>query len=428
VSPQPSAPNTSPPTIRPTFDVPIYSDARFRQQFTVGNGRIFNPTEVSIFETLYQSYTKNFALAGDSSQLEDEITTTCVVDNQEGLVERRFLRFTFEKGRIVRRRLQGDFVQAINMDFTMAYESVYHNVSSYPILFQNWINQNLVTVTTQMQLLQLNVTEAQTASRLIVRTPAPSSSMFPSAAPTDTPTITSYPSDFPTIAPSALPTFPPTDGSSDNAGVVIGISLLIGCSIIGIGLFIYFRKRRRRKELEEARDKAKQENEGAPPEGGWNGNDANLDPNYEGEELPENNYNSVFRKYADGRQGPEGVLSPSESLVSNQSLLSAGNSMAGDSGDEADTTQIFADEFDQYKDQNLEKMRAEIEGNLEGCDGMMSQAVARALIDEDDLNFGTTDYLWGGTEFVTGPEIEASALGDMMDWLKRHDQASVEEK
>jgi hypothetical protein len=59
---------------------------------------------------------------------------------------------------------------------------------------------------------------------------------------------------------------------------------------------------------------------------------------------------------------------------------------------------------------------------------MMSQAVARALIDEDDLNFGTTDYLWGGTEFVTGPEIEASALGDMMDWLKRHDQASVEEK
>ena len=330
----------------------------------------------------------------------------------------------------MKRRLQGDFVQSIQMDFTMAYESAYHNVSSYPILFQNWINQNLDVVTSQMQLLQLNVTEAQAASRLIVRTPAPSSSFAPSEPPTNYPTITRYPSEFPTFAPVDPPTFPPSTGTSDNAGVVIGISLLIGCSIIGIGLFIYFRKRRRRKELE-ARDKAKQEYDGAPPEaGGWNnGTDANLDPNYEGEESPENNYSTAFRKYEDGSgRGPEGVLSPSESLVSNQSLLSAGNSMAGDSGDEADTTQIFADEFDQYKDQNLEKMRADIEGNLEGCDGMMSQAVARALIDEDDLNFGSTDYLWGGHEFVTGPEIEASALGDVMDWLKRNDQASVEEK
>ena len=101
--------------------------------------------------------------------------------------------------------------------------------------------------------------------------------------------------------------------------------------------------------------------------------------------------------------------------------------MGEDSKDEADTTQIFADEFDQYKDQNLEKMRADIEGNLEGCDGMMSQAVARALIDEDDVTV-VPGVLWGGDENVTGPEIEASALGIIMDWLKRNDKASAREK
>ena len=101
--------------------------------------------------------------------------------------------------------------------------------------------------------------------------------------------------------------------------------------------------------------------------------------------------------------------------------------MGGHSKDEADTTQIFADEFDQYKDQNLEKMRTDVEGNLEGCDGMMSQAVARALIEEDDITT-VSDVLWGGKDNVTGPEIEASALGIIMDWLKRNDKATAREK
>ena len=60
--------------------------------------------------------------------------------------------------------------------------------------------------------------------------------------------------------------------------------------------------------------------------------------------------------------------------------------MGGDSGDEADTTQNLQDEFDQYKDQNLEKMRAEVEGNLSGFDGMMSQALTKALMDDDEVH------------------------------------------
>jgi len=412
------------PTEQPTFKIPSVQDARFRQKFLVGNGRTFNDNEISIFETLYQSYTKNFAPIPDSAGTDLKISTECIVEQQEGLVEGRFLRNK------VRRRLQTEFIQAVNMDYEMRYESAYYNVSSYPILFQNWINQNLVTVTEQMRLLQLNVTEAQTASRLIVRTPAPTISPEPSQAPSGMPTITPRPSGMPSFSPSDLPTTPPVgQRGDDNAVVVITVSLLIGISIVGIGLLIYCRKRRYRREhgFQEDALKKKQEADGSN-KGGWNGNASGQEGNFEGAESPpDDNNGSAFRKYADAPLG-HGVVPKSESLVSNQSLLSAGNSMAGDSGDEADTTQIFADEFDQYKDQNLEKMRAEIEGNLEGCDGMMSQAVARALIDEDDLNFGNADYLWGGTENVTGAEIEASALGDVMDWLKRHETASVEEK
>jgi hypothetical protein len=421
------------PTALPTFRESIIAEARFRQKFLVGNGRIFNDNEIAIFETLYQGYTKSFAQNDDT-----KIMTTCVVDAQEGLDERRLLRkrngFAGNGGMPWKsrpeRRTQGDeIIEAVNMDYTMTYTSSHFNVSSYPILFQNWINVNLVTVTEQMRLLQLNVSEAQTASRLIIRTPAPTVSLAPSAAPTGRPTITPYPSYAPSNQPTTVATR--TQPSRNDGVIIIVVSLVIGLSIVGIGLLIYFRKKRRKREIDAQTEKNKngQGLEGPPGGGGWNGSAQGMhDAEYDGMESPENNYGSAFRKYADPSANQSAVLSPSESRASNQSLLSAGNSMGEDSADEADTTQIFADEFDQYKDQNLEKMRADIEGNLEGCDGMMNQAVARALIDEDDLNFGATDYLWGGDANVTGQEIEASALGDVMDWLKRNEKASVEEK
>ena len=102
--------------------------------------------------------------------------------------------------------------------------------------------------------------------------------------------------------------------------------------------------------------------------------------------------------------------------------------MAGDSGDEADTTQNLQDEFDQYKDQNLEKMRAEVEGNLSGFDGMMSQALTKALMDDDEVHVDPSELYWGGIGQQRGAEIEASALCEVMDWLKRNDAASIDRK
>jgi len=128
-----------------------------------------------------------------------------------------------------------------------------------------------------------------------------------------------------------------------------------------------------------------------------------------------------------GRIDAEGLISPSESLVSNQSLLSAGYSLGGgDSGDEVDATPKLQDEFDHFKDQNLEKMRTDVEGNLPGFDGMISQALTKAFLDdEDEALMEESELMWGGSDTQKGSEVEASALCDVTDWLKRNDNVSL---
>ena len=59
---------------------------------------------------------------------------------------------------------------------------------------------------------------------------------------------------------------------------------------------------------------------------------------------------------------------------------------------------------------------------------MMSQALTRALIDEDDSNFDPAELLWGGSGQLIGVEIEASALGEVTDWLKRTETPSDGER
>lgn len=119
-------------------------------------------------------------------------------------------------------------------------------------------------------------------------------------------------------------------------------------------------------------------------------------------------------------------LPQDDSLVSNQSLISAGMSMSSDSGHEDDARDFLADEFDQIKDQNLEKMRTEVEGTVTNVDGMMSQALLKALMDDEDTNRDMNELTWGGSR--TSIEIEASVLCEMNDWLKRKEGASLDER
>lgn len=331
----------------------------------------------------------------------------------------------------------------------MSYSSIFFNVSTYPILFQNYVNSNLETVATQLQTLGLNVTEAQTASRIIERTPEPTASPAPSSIPTGAPSSSYSPSAAPTVAPTATPES--RTGMGLNPFVIIFLSLLLAASIVGTGTYFFYCRKRKKAQDGEFQDNAMQKNQleiggmSRHEGGGWQDsiNDAE---NYHNigvdSESPEANlmYGSVRQYPSSNALNQElsamggDVVVPTESFVSNHSLVSAGRSMVGDSGDEADTTQIYADEFDQYKDQNLELMRKDIEDNLEDGVGMMNQAVARALMDYDneeegvDLEGNLINYIWGCPEGSSGPEIEAGALCSVVDWLKHNESASAEEK
>jgi hypothetical protein len=443
-------PTLAPTPEPPTLAIPSAASANFRQEFAVGNGRLFTPGELVLFQGLYAGYTINFASVDDF-----KIETTCEVVTQVGLEGRRSL-VRREKG--YGRRLQT--YQLVGVDFTMSYKSNYTDVTDLPILFQSYVNQNLATIPQQMTLLGLNVTEAFDTSRIIVLpepTPAPTSSTAPSVRPTMGPTLSSIPSiipsDFPSLVPTIFPSFRPSSrtseapsliptgkGSKSDSGddtIVITVSVVVAGSIVLIGLLVYYKKRKLLNELEFQSNAAGGNiNNGIGPshdEGSWNAV-VQKPSSYVDAVSPEtSNHISALNKVSRSDSMPPGtsaggVISPSESLVSNQSLLSAGNSMAGDSGDdEADATHNLADEFDQFKDQNLEKMRADVEGKLTGFDGMMSQALTRALIDDDDANVDPDELLWGGSGKLEGAEIEASALFEVTDWLKRKDNASVEE-
>ena len=81
------------------------------------------------------------------------------------------------------------------------------------------------------------------------------------------------------------------------------------------------------------------------------------------------------------------------------------------------------DDFDRFKDQKLEDMRSSVEANVAGIEGMMSQALTMALMDGGNPSVG---MLWDGA--MAGDEIEANALCEVTDWMKRHDFASFDEQ
>ena len=74
-------------------------------------------------------------------------------------------------------------------------------------------------------------------------------------------------------------------------------------------------------------------------------------------------------------------------------------------------------------------MRADVEGNLTGFDSMMSQALTRALLDDDDDHIDPIDeFLLAGNATFSGAEIEASTLGEVSDWMKRKENFGLDEK
>jgi hypothetical protein len=411
------------PSPSPTFDEESVGTTHLLQSFKVGNRRIFNDSEVFVFEDIMTGYTSNIAEGIDLSK----INATCVVQSQTLLTdpERRSVR---------QRLLQDVVVNATNqVEFIMLWESYHFNVSEYPSLFSRYVESNLYNLTADLQGGGLDVLTASSL-RAVITTEVPSaasSSIFkptpypvrpttlqPSAAQSDTYLPTFGDSDEPSVTPANKPSNLGSSGSANviTNTVVIAVVLLALFVISCCGCFLFYHRRKQLKELEF---------QAAAAAGRLSSEKENKEAIVDRMEFLAVDAAAPYGEVPrfDDEQG---IISPNESLLSNQSLISTGMSLGEGSIDEADRTHNLADAFDQYKDQNLEKVRADVQDLVIGSDSMMNQAMTLAFMGDEEIFADTRELISGGETDAT--EIEADLLCEVNDFLKRNEYADVEER
>lgn len=222
----------------------------FRQKLIIGNGLIFDDSEVDLFQTLYAGYTVHYSVS-DADVSAGDIITTCTVLNMELIANttsvtnatlleeselgNRKLLLRGSSASTGKRDLQDEEelpIEGMFIDYTVSYESSYYDVTHYEVLFQNWINVNLDFVVEGLQTLNFNVSQVETVSKLL--------DTAPTAAPSESLTEVDKSSP-PTLSPS--PTVSPPSKRSDNGLAVILSSFFIGVCIIIAGLLVYWKKR-----------------------------------------------------------------------------------------------------------------------------------------------------------------------------------------
>jgi hypothetical protein len=409
-SDQPSSVPSTEPSANPTGEGTSRGKAEFRQTFSIPlNASFFNDTEKDVVMALFESYTYDFA-----PRVASVVNTTCEFTGRQDV--------TVPLGEGIEKRL--------TITYLCTWSSRAVDVKDYPLLYGVYVNSNLLVVTADMQANDLNVVEAQQVDIIQTATAFPTTTFQPTLAPTLNPTESlspsTKPSGFPTLSPTMAPvepsaapstTYPtnlpssqsptespsaaPTESSEIPVRLIAGITVGFGlCGLALLALF-YFRLKKSRATSAAATLSETQEKEGK-------------------KDAAENARFNI----------PDMVVSPSESLQSNKSLISAPESGLGDeSGDENDGTKNLQDEFDQYKDQTLEQFRSNVEGNITGFEGDLSAAVTKALIiRDDDVNVEPNELVWGCEGTPSGVDIEASALCEVNEWLKRNEPVSFERK
>jgi len=144
------------------------TETLFLQQFIVEVGKEFTPDQLQLLKLVYELFTPNFAPHADSNTM---VTSTFTVHKQSLHSE--------EIG------LNGS-VQSLNLIYAMNYESIYYNVTTYPMLFQNWTTNNPDIILKKLQTLSFNVTEVKHPQRIVLSTPAPTISPAPTVSPEPT--------------------------------------------------------------------------------------------------------------------------------------------------------------------------------------------------------------------------------------------------
>lgn len=117
---------------------------------------------------------------------------------------------------------------------------------------------------------------------------------------------------------------------------------------------------------------------------------------------------------------------PSEGVHEPEELLSVGHSDHSDSNSDRDERNVLVDEFEEFQNPSLEKMRTQVEENVVNSGGMMSEAITREFLKEYDSEEEDDDLkkIFHGNAI----EIEAGVLCETNDWLKRKQGASIEDR
>jgi hypothetical protein len=131
------------PTAEPTFSQEISVNIAFNQRFQIGNELEFNETEQD-WQTM-AGYTDDFGGRDDG-----RVNSTCGVISQRLQIiggKRRQIREEVDNSST--RLLQG--VVFNQVEYAMTYRSNHTSITSYPTLFQNYVNADLDRLTTDLQ-------------------------------------------------------------------------------------------------------------------------------------------------------------------------------------------------------------------------------------------------------------------------------------
>jgi hypothetical protein len=400
ITPYPTqVPTTMVPTPSPT---PINFDLqRYSQSFEVQNNTFFTSAQEAAFERIFEGFTMNFAPSNETS-LVSTISTFLAQ------------RFTFTAANT-------SSVFECIIDYTMEYKSTTLNVTGYTDMFISYVNAHLGLITRDMQNIGLDITRTLQAQFVQVETTGPTVTPAPSV---QLPTISPFPTTAPPIVPTNRPTsltFPPTPGPYDPSAsqssnrialpVIVPVTVLSGMAVL-IGI-VLLTKKNRTQHLARAKRRRSRHN------GDGHGDNEVL------QDVGKLK-SSITSKHgiAVVRQGGSMISQDNISLVSN----GASSQSIGSGQFSVDEAKNLQDEFDQYKDQNLEELRANVEGNLSGFEGIMSAAVTKALMGDEDADLDSKELLWGCNEDPSGAEVEASVLVEVSDWLKRNDSSPAEQR
>lgn len=454
ISTQPSTQPSQQPSSEPTNSQLSQIDISLYQEL-FGVPKMLNSTQEESFQNIIESYKVNIT---NGTFIMDRVEMICTVDDKA-------TQFIYA-------------IPKLNLFYKVSFKSKHTRVETYGTRLKVFLNDNIdhmkqrlndegipVTFSTPVYDSNIDFTDSPTISPSYHPSIAPTSlptytpsfnptsipsqipsklpSSKPSVFPSSTPTVihSSSPSlsfsEYPSSIPSQIPSSSPTINISSSTTIIVSVTVAVsGVAVILLaGLCVRKKCKPYNNENSNLIYTTVSNSIGGGGRRSMNGTSSERPSRANGilgggiraTSLFRGANNSVNTGNRRNQHLSIDVLPSDDSIISPNSIISTGSSVNGGGSDdeEYDGTQILADEFEKYKDRNLEKMRANLEGNVSNFDSMMSQALTNALMDDDEEDGNESAMMIGEKDSV---QIEVDLLCEMNDWLKRTDGAGIDDK